>query len=673
MKKKHLLLIPLLLLAHGMRSAAQNAPMLENDSLTFARLGDLDLSLAENGYGEIKKDLTIDGNPLRIEGTEYAHGVGAHATFRMVINLNNAIRFHAVLGLDDETEGGQVDYRIVLREHDGKEHVTQQGGLNSTDSKSAVIDVATGGYRYMILEVEAGATNAYDHIDWADAYFVFNRIITTEPFAVNPKELASPLDCATQVFAIPGVPFMQKVRATNRKAQVAASGLPDGLSWNARRQLVEGTIAEAGTYHYNLTVIADGQATEHQVTLTCSDSLEQPRPFMGLLTWNVFEENISSTNVIAIAEALLEYGLADAGYTYLCIDDKWALHDRDENGRLQYDPDKFPGGLNKLADYVHRRGLKFGIYSDAGTYTCSGAQPGSWLFEDQDAESFVGWDFDLLKYDFCNSPGSSEAVAKDAYTRMGDALKKHRKGNFIYYICEWGWRSPWLWGTEAGGSCWRVTDDTRDCWENPTLRGGVLDNIRVYKNIWQYNGVNRWNDADMMMCGIHGTGKSSSDGTNGKGMTQDEYRTQFALWCMWSSPLTLSFDITNLGGKPGITGTENPYYREDLEMITNPRLIALDQDCLGQCAQPIYDTDSYLVFQKDLEGGDVAISVTNLDGENAQDVKIRLADFDALLPGKTYEMQNCWTGGAAGSVSNTDVLSFHLPAHATAVYRLTKK
>ncbi len=498
--------------------------------------------------------------------------------------------------------------------------------------------------------------------------------ISRQTKAGNPPSEVCQLDCATMVFAIPGVPFMQKIKAQDDDATLAVRGLPEGLTWNERRKLVEGTLKREGVYRYTVLVGKDGTHSEHEITLTCSKNLDQPQPFMGILTWNVFEENISDKNIIAIAEALVDYGLRDAGYTYLCIDDRWAMHDRDANGHLQYDKKKFPNGMKELADKVHAKGLKIGIYSDAGTYTCSGAQPGSLHHEETDALDFINWGFDLLKYDYCNNPGNGVDEAFKAYKDMGDALLKHRKHNFLYYVCEWGDRSPWKWASQTGGSCWRVTADTRDCWENKTYRGGVLDNIKVFKTIWQYNGVNRWNDADMLMCGIHGTGKSSNAGTDGKGMSQDEYRTQFALWCMWSSPLTLSFDITNLGGKPGVTGTANPYYAEDLKIITTPHLITLNQDRLGQCAQPVIDTENILVLQKDLEGGDIAISITNLNGEQKQNIEIPYNAFDALELGRKYTRLDCWSGEKMDKITSRDTLVIHnLPPHSTHVYRLNKQ
>lgn len=677
MKFFTLFISTLLCLSTGMRAQSiDTPPTLSNDSLTWHRLGDLDLSLCQNGWGTLKQNKSIDGNVLSIGGKTYKYGIGAHATFKMVINLNAASHFSCVVGMDDETNGGNVNYSVILIKHDGTQVTAKSGNISTTSTykRSAEIDIDTKGYKYMILLADENGTNSYDHVDWANGYFTYNKIVTTEPFTVNPATLDPSLDCATMVYAIPGVRFMQKIRTTSKDADVSVSNLPDGLVWNERRQLIEGTLKNAGTYTYTATTTLGGKSQEQKITLECSDNLNQPTPFMGMLTWNVFEHQISADKVYAIADAFLEYGLLDAGYKYVCLDDQWAKKERDANGKLQYDDKKFPEGLNKVADYVHGKGLKFGVYSDGGSYTCSGAQPGSYKHEATDAQSFNRWGFDLLKYDYCNNPGSSASVARKVYGDMGAAVRKYCDPSFIFYLCEWGDRNPWEWGAETGGTCWRCTADTRDCWINNTYKGGVKDNIDIFKGIYQYSGVNRWNDADMVMCGLHGTGKSSNAGTNGKGMTMDEYKTQFALWCMWSSPITLSFDITTLGdGKSKCgSGVTNTHYKEDLALITNKDLIALDQDRLGQAGEPIYDTSDYIVFMKDLENGDVAISVTNLT-TSAIHVPLKLKDFDALEPGLEYSIHNCMTGVDYKTKWSTETeYSMSVAPHATQVYRLIK-
>lgn len=472
--------------------------------------------------------------------------------------------------------------------------------------------------------------------------------------------------CAHRVFAVANRPYAQRIQHTGK---IETKHLPAGLTWNARHSRIEGTVSQSGEYTYYIV----SEHTTDTIRLTVSDRLPQATPFMGLLTWNIFEDEISDQRVRTLANAIVDLGLDKAGYRYLCLDDRWATYDRSTDGHLQYDTAKFPLGMKALADYIHDHGLRFGIYSDGGTRTCSGQQPGSLGHESTDAQNFADWGFDLLKYDYCYAPNASADTAKQVYAAMAQELKKRTGSDFIYYMCEWGERKPWLWGAEAGATCWRATADTRDCWENPTYKGGVLDNIRVFHDIWPYTGINRYSDADMLMCGLHGSGKSSNAGTDGKGMTQEEYRTQMILWCMWSSPLTLCFDITTLydGHSRCGTGIYNPYYQEDLALITNLGLIALDQDPLGLAAEPIYMDTNLLVLVKPLAGGDVAVSVTNLSEERG-DFVLDLSEIAEFEGKETYDATNLISGRTTSGVrAATDEFRFKLPGHGSAVWRFS--
>lgn len=488
---------------------------------------------------------------------------------------------------------------------------------------------------------------------------------------------------ADRVYAQPGKPFMHKLVCADGISVLHVDGKPEELQLLQRPnyQYLCGNAPAVGQYTYTVH-LSNGET--QNVTLVVKEQLPQPTPFMGILTWNAFDEHISTDIILKISDALVDFGLRDAGYRYMCIDDKWAEFSRKDNHLVPV-KEKFPD-LKGLTDKVHQKGLKIGIYSDAGSYTCSMAQPGSYGMELTDATDFVNWGFDLLKYDFCNAiGGDSPAEAELAYHTMGHSLDNallnagKNTHDFLYYMCEWGDRKPWLWAANTGASCWRSTADTRDYWSDTTYRGGVLQNIQVFKKIWPYTGVNRWNDADMLVVGLHGTGYSSNDGGSQEspkpGLTQDEYRTNFALWCMWSSPLTLSNNITNLDGKPNtLTGKEvtNTFYQEDLEIIKNADLIALDQDALGQCAEPVVDTAEFIVFQKDLANGDVAVSITNLKSE-VQQITLDFSKLSALQKDSTYRMKDLWTKKTMDAGFNAESsFSVIVPVHGTVVYRLSK-
>ena len=626
-------------------------------------LSSLDLSKGSTGWGAIQANKSVDGNPLTLKDTIYTSGVGMHATGQLTVRLNSASRFVARIGIDDEVRAevagagtkGTADYRICLKAADGATEIAAQGTVRSVDAATPLIDIDCQGYKYLILEANEGADgNTCDHVDWANAYFLCQGEDATPPAMVTEDEAGSRLVGATTVYAQPGVRFMQKLRPVAAGAAVRVDGLPDGLTWNARRSLVEGIVEKEGTYTYTASVTEDGETTTEDIRLTVSSSLQQPVPLMGWLSWNVFEEEISDDKVRAVADAFEKYGLRDAGYRYLCLDDLWHAAARDAaTGRPLYDTAKFPHGLKALADYVHGKGLKFGIYSDAAEKTCAGAY-GSYGYEEIDAKQYAEWGFDLLKYDYCGAP-TDQLTARQRYQAMGDALKASGR-DILFYMCEWGQRKPWLWGAQTGATTWRCTYDTRDGWTGADGGVGVTQSIEGMKDLWPYSGPNRFNDADMMCVGLHGKGKSSNDYVSGTpGMTQTEYRTQFSLWCMWASPLTLSFDVRHIDD-------------DDLAIITNEELIAVNQDRMGLQAELIGEKNNVQTYMKDLENGDVAVALVNLG--DWQRVTLDFATLPALDPGKAYILRDLWQKKNLDQ-AYTGTFNVLLQRHETKVYRLT--
>lgn len=468
--------------------------------------------------------------------------------------------------------------------------------------------------------------------------------------------VTSVLACATRVFAQPGVRFMHKIRPVDANASVRVEKLPEGLIWNKVRNLVDGVVKAPGEYVYEVEVSVGGKTTTVPVRLLVSDELQQPVPFMGWLSWNVYGGEIDEDKIKATADALERYGLRDAGYRYLCIDDLWHAPSREEGtDRPLYDRVKFPGGMKALADYVHGKGLKFGIYSDAADKTCGGSF-GSYGHEATDARQYAEWGVDLLKYDYCNAPFEADS-ALVRYKAMGDALKASGR-DILFYMCEWGEREPWKWGTETGATTWRCTYDTRDCWCGVDGGIGVLQSIERMKDLWAYSGPNRYNDADMMCVGLHGRGKSSNDLCKGRpGMTDVEYRSQFSLWCMWASPLTLSFDVTRISER-------------DLDIILNRELIAVNQDRLGQQAELVEEGDGVQTYMKDLENGDVAIAVINLN-ESPVQATLSFDKLSALSATATYTFRDLWAGKNIGDFSRA--FTVEIAPHETKVYRLSRR
>jgi alpha-galactosidase len=305
-------------------------------------------------------------------------------------------------------------------------------------------------------------------------------------------------------------------------------------------------------------------------------------PPMGWNSWNKFACNVNEQTVRDTADAMVTSGMRDAGYQYVVIDDCWH-GPRDANGFITADSQKFPSGIKALADYVHSKGLKFGIYSDAGRLTCGG-RPGSQGHEYQDALTYARWGVDYLKYDWCST---GDRNAQEAYALMADALRQSGR-DIVFSMCEWGTAKPWLWAQNIG-NLWRTTGDISDDfgtkkkahdWEHPMLQ--LLD---WNEPLWPYAGPGHWNDADMLEVG------------NG-GMSPTEYRSHFSLWAMMASPLMAGNDIAHMD-------------EVTKSILLNKEVIAIDQDRLGVQGRRVWKDGNSEVWVKPLAGGARAIVLFN--------------------------------------------------------------
>lgn len=277
-------------------------------------------------------------------------------------------------------------------------------------------------------------------------------------------------------------------------------------------------------------------------------------PPMGWNTWNTFGPNIDQHLILQAADAMVSTGLADAGYRYVVVDDVWMAPER-ADGKLVPDPVRFSMGIDRLAAEVHDRGLLFGIYSSAGTHTCE-AMPASYGYEAVDAATFAEWGVDFLKYDYCYTVAGSDPVA--LYRRMGQALRMTGR-DIVYSICEWGVNRPWEWAASVGAHMWRTTEDIFDVWDSVERIG-----FELQADLHPYAGPGHWNDPDMLVVGMRGSGHVGRGG-----MTDAEYRSHFALWCLLAAPLMIGCDVRAM---------------DDVtrDLLTQPGLIAINQDPLGR-------------------------------------------------------------------------------------------
>ena len=305
-------------------------------------------------------------------------------------------------------------------------------------------------------------------------------------------------------------------------------------------------------------------------------------PPMGWNSWNKFGCHVSEDLVRQMADAMVKSGMKDAGYQYVVIDDCWQV-ERDPSGNIVADARTFPSGIKALADYVHSRGLKFGIYSDAGVKTCA-KRPGSLGHEYQDALQYAAWGVDYLKYDWCNTT-TQDAPA--AYALIRNALNATGRP-IVLSICEWGTAKPWLWGEKVGGNLWRTTGDIRDQWESKDPHHlGMLDILDLQNGIESYAGPGHWNDPDMLEVG------------NG-GMTTEEYRAHFSLWSILAAPLIAGNDLRDM--KPEIH-----------DILTNKEVIAVNQDPLGSEGRRVVKDGDLEVWAKQMQDGSRAVVLLNRD------------------------------------------------------------
>ncbi len=318
-------------------------------------------------------------------------------------------------------------------------------------------------------------------------------------------------------------------------------------------------------------------------------------PPMGWNSWNKFACNVSEDLIKKMADALVSTGMRDTGYQYVVIDDCWQV-DRDSQGNIVPDSKRFPSGMKALADYIHAKGLKFGLYSDAGTLTCQ-KRPGSRGYEFQDARQYAAWGVDYLKYDWCSTGTQNQQAS---YSIMRDALVKSERP-IVFSLCEWGSSKPWLWAQDVG-NLWRTTGDIQDCWDCKREWGGMgfVHILDLQDGLEAYAGPGHWNDPDMLEVG------------NG-GMTTTEYRSHFSLWCILAAPLMAGNDIRSMS-------------REIAEILTNKEVIAVDQDQQGLQGRRVWRERDLEVWAKQLADGSRAVALLNR-GTDEREITIKWTDI----------------------------------------------
>lgn len=549
-------------------------------------------------WGAPQANHSVLGTGLQVDGVKYARGIGTHSISRFLLRLDGkATLFSGLAGADDHNDfGGNMEFRLYA-----DKRLIWSSGILHKGMPAAPFRVDLKGVRQLAMIVtEGGDGIMYDHADWLDAKFETTGSIVPEP--VTPKKIETPMYLLTPVASDapalhgakvlgvrPGHPILFTIPATGKRPMLfSADPLPRGLVLDKDRGLIRGTIDQAGTY--NLVLRAEnGQGADTRLLRIEVGERICLTPPMGWNSWNCWGLEVNEQKVKDAAECM-EKDLARHGWTYVNIDDGWEADHRAADGSLAGNS-KFPD-FRGLCDYVHGKGLKFGIYSSPGPETCGG-HLGSYGYEDRDALTWGDWGVDYLKYDYCYysriAPVPTERLIRQPYDVMRKSLDKVDRD--IVYSIGFGAPRVWYWGQEAGGNSWRTTRDITDEWN-------VVASIGFFQDVCA--PVVRpgcYNDPDMLVVGRLGMGWGNQ--VHDTRLTADEQYAHISLWCLQSAPLLIGCDLRDMDAF-----TQN--------LLTNDEVIDVDQDPLVMPVKKIV-TDQGQVWYKYLEDGSVAVGLFNVD------------------------------------------------------------
>ncbi len=574
----------------------------------------MDLSQVEQGWGVATPRKSVNGNLITLSGTVYQQGVGTHSTSNIVINLHGAAtHFSATVGVDDEaTKTGSVVFVVIA---DGKE-IAKTPVLRKGDAPQ-VLSIDITGAKKLILQVgDAGDGNDNDHADWANAQLTLLPNAKIKPATVviataAPRYAAQLVTDLPQIHgariigATPGHPFLFRIPATGKGPfTFGAKNLPKGLSLNTKTGVISGSLESAGKTEVMLSVRGAKGSTKRNFTIVGGEHQLALTPPMGWNSWNVWANAVDQDKVKAAADELVTTGLAAHGYMYVNIDDTWEAG-RDANGNILTNK-KFPD-MPALSQYIHEKGLRFGIYSSPGPTTCAGFTA-SYQHEDQDAASYAAWGVDYLKYDWCSygdiaKDDRSIAAYMKPYQVMGAALSKVNR-DIVYSLCQYGMGDVWKWGADPsiGGNCWRTTDDITDKWSS------LKSIIESQAGHEKYAAPGHWNDPDMLMVGIVGFGK-----THPTRLKPNEQILHISMWSLLSAPLLIGCDMTRLD-------------KFTLDILSNDEAIDINQDPLGKAASRVVNDETKEVWARPLFDGTHAVGLVNM-GDEPQKITVKWADL----------------------------------------------
>jgi len=642
-------------------------------------LDQLDLSTATQGYGIPMKNRSIDNKMLTIAGKTFERGFGSHSESSLTILLNGkATEFTAQVGIDDEVAGHQPAAEFVV--YGDNKKLWSSGVMRLGDvARPCSVNLA-GVQKLELVVTDGGNGNYYDHVDWVDAKFETTGASTfktyspvaTEPYILTPAPKAEPKITGAKVFGVrPGSPFQFLVTATgDRPMTFSATGLPKELNINTQTGLITGKLSKAGTYVVTLEAKNAKGKFQRKLRVECDDRIALTPP-MGWNSWNCFAQEVSAEKVKRAADAMVKSGLINHGWTYINIDDFWENNRdskdqsirgkfRDEAGNIV--PNSRFSDMKGLADYVHGLGLKIGLYSSPGPWTCGGCA-GSYSYEKQDAESYAKWGFDYLKYDWCsygnvinglqdNDPykvsslsyngGSELNTAIKPFKVMGEFLRQQPR-DIVFSVCQYGMSDVWKWGGSVGGNSWRTTNDITDTWAS--VKNIVLDQDKSAA----YAKPGNWNDPDMLVVGHVGWGNPHPSK-----LKPDEQYLHISLWSLFAAPLLIGCDMEKLDDFT-------------LNLLTNDEVIEINQDPLGKQATCLQTIGELRIYVKELEDGSCAVGFCNL-GSDIVDISYK--DFEKIGLNGKFNVRDVWRQKDISTIeTKTNQLALKVPVHGVLLYK----
>ncbi|KAA0129559.1 alpha-galactosidase [Chryseobacterium sp. SN22] len=668
LKNKILILSAAFLLA-GQISKAQSTVWLDK----------LDLNVATQGNGKPGINTSVDGKKLTISGKTFDRGFGTHAESSLLIKLNGkATKFSALVGLDDEMKGHKpaVEFEIY-----GDNKKLWSSGIMHLGDPAKPVSVSLKGIKQLELVVTDGGNGPYyDHADWVDARFETTGVSTLETFnpiaselyILTPKPAAVPKINSAGIYGVrPGSPFLFRVPATgDRPMTFSAENLPEGLQIDPQTGIITGKVNTKGTYKVVLSAENAKGTASKKLKIECGDKIALT-PTMGWNSWNCFGHEVSADKVKRAADALVKSGLINHGWNYINIDDSWQYNRdgkdpsfkgqfRDKYGYILTNS-KFPD-MKNLGDYIHSNGLKMGIYSSPGPWTCGGCA-GSYGYEKQDAEIYSRWGVDYLKYDWCSYGGVIDGLPDNDLNKvpslafngggdldkgvkpfklMGDLLYGQPR-DIVYNLCQYGMGDVWKWGDETHAQSWRTTNDITDTWAS-------VKNIALAQDkAASYAKPGNRNDPDMLVVGVVGWGNPHQSK-----LKPDEQYLHISLWSIFSAPLLIGCDLEKLDDFT-------------LNLLTNDEVIAVNQDALGKQGVCLNTISELKIYVKDLEDGGKAVAFANFGREK---VKLAYKDFKKLGISGNQTVRDLWRQKDIAKINTgTGNLALDIPAHGVAYYK----